>query len=269
MRAVCVQAGGPEPRPDVHARCSSRGAQRLREPRANGCGAPPTRPTCPAAGASAAGQVWHGRVRARSTWLGGGRRERRERERGARAVRPRRAARATPTRPRQLELEGDGPRRGVLSPRASLVASRRGAWQIVAGRVRPLEKTIRRTARAPGARCGASGARPTRRAADLCFRSARNARLAPACPDGRFDRMMTLFLRWRTSKTTPLRCVGRGWGGGNRGSTDLNWTLIGVERVCRTFVTAVLCVRRPTPLGPENYKGDGSPVRSLSSPLFL
>ena len=74
-------------------------------------------------------------------------------------------------------------------------------WQIVAGRVRPHEKQIRRTARAPGARCGASAARPTRRAADLRFRSARNARLAPACPDGRFDRMMTLFLRWRTSRT--------------------------------------------------------------------
>ena len=32
-------------------------------------------------------------------------------------------------------------------------------WQIVAGRVRPPEKQIRRTARAPGARCGASAAR--------------------------------------------------------------------------------------------------------------
>ena len=76
-----------------------------------------------------------------------------------------------------------------------------GAWQIVAGRIRPHEKHITRTACAPGARCGASAARPTRRAADLRFRSARNARLAPACPDGRFDRMMTLFLRWRTSRT--------------------------------------------------------------------
>ena len=47
-----------------------------------------------------------------------------------------------------------------------------GAWQIVAGRVRPHEKHISRTACAPGARCGTSGARPTRRAADLRFSSA-------------------------------------------------------------------------------------------------
>ena len=100
-------------------------------------------------------------------------------------MRSRRAARATPTRPRQLALEGDGPRRGVLSPPASLVASRRGAWQIVAGRVRPPEKQIRRTARAPGARCGASGARPTRRAADLRFRSGRAALRRPRRPEGR------------------------------------------------------------------------------------
>ena len=44
-----------------------------------------------------------------------------------------------------------------------------GAWQIVAGRIRPHEKHITRTACAPGARCGASAARPTRRAAVLCF----------------------------------------------------------------------------------------------------
>jgi hypothetical protein len=80
---------------------------------------------------------------------------------------------------------GDGPRRGVWSLPASLVASRRGAWQIVAGRVRPPEKQIRRTARAPGARCGASGARPTRRAADLRFRSGRAALRRPRRPEGR------------------------------------------------------------------------------------
>ena len=136
------------------------------------------------AAAAAGAHVWHGRVRARNVWRGG-RRERRERERDARAVRSRCAARASPARPRQLALEGDGPRRGVLSPPASLVASRRGAWQIVAGRVRPLEKQIRRTARAPGARCGASGARTTRRAADLCFRSARAALRRPRRPEGR------------------------------------------------------------------------------------
>ena len=112
------------------------------------------------------------------------------------------------------------------------------AWQIVAGRVRPHEKQIRRTARAPAARCGASGARPNRRASDLCFRSARNARLAPACPDGRFDRMMTLFLRSGTSRTTGPACWPR-LGGANRGSTDLNWTLIGVARVCRTSLQVV------------------------------
>ena len=57
---VCVQAAGPEPRPDVHARCSSRGAQRMREPRADGCGALPTRRTCPAAGAAGAGMFGTG-----------------------------------------------------------------------------------------------------------------------------------------------------------------------------------------------------------------
>ena len=67
----------------------------------------------------------------------------------------------------QLELEEDVPRHGLFLP-----ASRNdttGAWQIVDGRVRPHEKHIKRTARAPGARCGASAARPTRRAAVYRF----------------------------------------------------------------------------------------------------
>ena len=105
--------------------------------------------------------------------------------------------------PDPARARGDVPRHGL-----SLLASsqKNWAWQIVAGRVRPHEKQITRTARAPVARLGTSAARRTRLAADLCFRSARNARLAPACPDGRFDRMMTLFLRWRTSRTTAPRC---------------------------------------------------------------
>ena len=129
------------------------------------------------------------------------------------------------------------------------------AWQIVAGRVRPHEKQIRRTARAPAARCGASGARPNRRASDLCFRSARNARLAPACPDGRFDRMMTLFLRSGTSRTTGPACWPR-LGGANRGSTDLNWTLIGVARVCRTSLQVVFYSSRN-----ENHRTLGTALR--------
>ena len=59
-----------------------------------------------------------------------------------------------------------------------------GAWQIVSGCVRPHEKHITRTACAPGARCGASAARRTRRAADLCFRGPSSAGLAPA-PSGK------------------------------------------------------------------------------------
>ena len=138
--------------------------------------------------------------------------------------------------PDPARARGDVPRHGL-----SLLASsqKNWAWQIVAGRVRPHEKQIRRTARAPVARFGTSAARRTRLAADLCFRSARNARLAPACPDGRFDRMMTLFLRWRTSRTTAPACWPR-LGGANRGSTDLNWVLMGAERVCRTFLRSVL-----------------------------
>ena len=76
-------------------------------------------------------------------------------------------------------------RAAASCPCQPLVASRRGAWQIVAGRVRPPEKQIRRTARAPGARCGASGARPTRRAADLRFRSGCAALRRPRRPEGR------------------------------------------------------------------------------------
>ena len=138
--------------------------------------------------------------------------------------------------PDPARARGDVPRHGL-----SLLASsqKNWAWQIVAGRVRPHEKQIRRTARAPVARFGTSAARRTRLAADLCFRSARNARLAPACPDGRFDRMMTLFLRWRTSRTTAPACWPR-LGGADRGSTDLNWVLMGAERVCRTFLRSVL-----------------------------
>ena len=50
-----------------------------------------------------------------------------------------------------------------------------GAWQIVVGRVRPHENIWPRTTCAPGAGCGASSTRSTRRAADLRFRSARAA----------------------------------------------------------------------------------------------
>ena len=57
---------------------------------------------------------------ARDRW---GRREQRERDRGARAVQSQRMPHAMPTRLRQLELEGDGPRHGL-----SLPASRPDAW---------------------------------------------------------------------------------------------------------------------------------------------
>ena len=137
--------------------------------------------------------------------------------------------------PDPARARGDVPRHGL-----SLLASSQKKLGL-ADRLRArsaARKHMPRTACAPGARCGASAARPTRRAADLRFRSARNARLAPACPDGRFDRMMTLFLRWRTSRTTAPACWPR-LGGANRGSTDLNWLLIGVDRVCRTFGRSV------------------------------
>ena len=126
-----------------------------------------------------------------------------------------------------------------LVPPASWPPVATGAWQIVAGRVRPHEKHITRTACAPGARCGARAARSTRRADENGFQGASSAGLAPACPDGRIDRMMTRFLRWRTSRTTAPVC----WPllrGANRGSTDLNWVLMGAERVCRTFLRSVL-----------------------------
>ena len=136
----------------------------------------------PGRAASAGGHVWHGRVRARSTWLGG-RRERRERERGARAVRSRRAARAAPTRPRQLELEGDGPRRGVLSP----PASRREPPGGLADRGRA-RSAARKTNQAHGPRTGRA-MRRERRAADApCgrFVFSKRPRPAPAAaPSGR------------------------------------------------------------------------------------
>ena len=50
--------------------------------------------------------------------------------------------------------------------------------------------------------------------------------------------MTTLFLRWRTSRTTAPACWPR-LEGANRGSTDLNWLLLGVDRVCRTFGRSV------------------------------
>ena len=135
--------------------------------------------------------------------------------------------------PDPARARGDVPRHGL-----SLLASSQKKLGL-ADRLRArsaARKTNHSHSLRTGRAMGASAARSTRRAEYLRFRSARNAGRRPRRPEGRFDRMMTLFLRWRTSRTTAPVCWPR-LGGVNRGSTDLNWALIGVERVCRTFVT--------------------------------
>ena len=173
--------------------------------------------------AAGAHDVWHGRVRARSTWLAG-RRERRERERGARAVRSRRGARAAPTRPRQLALDG-----GRAAPRRLVPASlsRREPPGGLADRGRA-RSAARKTNQAHGPRTGRA-MRRERRAADAPrgrFVFSKRPRRAPAAaPSGgaraRGERASARARGRPAARAARLRRAGgraRAGGGGRRGA---------------------------------------------------
>jgi len=158
-----------------------------------------------------------------------------ERHRGAQTVRSRRVPRATPTRLIQLELEEDVPRHGLSLLMAPCVQS----WALV--------------------RFDGAGMRLEVITASTCAQMPRHARSGDrdGTQSGQLSlwRAGTLFGRggcrpWRAQVARSGR-LGRGVvvaagthvaprASHSSGSTDLNWTLIGVFRVCRTFVTAVL-----------------------------
>ena len=138
----------------------------------------------------------------------------------------------------QLELEEDVPRHGLPLP-----ASRRDATWGLADRGRS-RSAARKTYHAHGLRTRRA-MRRERRAVDApCGRlvfSKRSQRKTGARLSGR-------TLRPNDDAVPPMEDIARTtapacWprlGGANRGSTDLNWVLMGAERVCRTFLRSVL-----------------------------
>jgi len=157
----------------------------------------------------------------------------RERDRGAQTVRARRVPRATPTHLIQLELEEDVPRHGLCLLLAPCVPS----WALVrfdgAGmrlEVITASDCAQRPRRArSGDRDGTrSGQLSLWRAGTLFGRGGCRPWRAQVARSGRLGRGAWLW--WQRART---------WrpASHSSGSTDLNWALIGVFRVCRTFVT--------------------------------
>ena len=165
---VCRPRGGPEPRPDVH-QTPRRAANTERNAyaRRGQTTAAPRRPVeraRPRGGGHLLALVRPGDEDLHATDVGG---MSNASAIGVRGLCGRGACRVR--RPPDPARARGGRAVPWLVPPASWPPVATGAWQIVAGRVRPHENIWPRTARAPGARCGASGARSTRRAADLSF----------------------------------------------------------------------------------------------------